>query len=465
MVRTLQVRFVRTAMIAITVLLLVVVCAISGINTYRTYTDVKQLADMLLDNRGIPDMGMMEPGGPGRGGMAKDSEFAADSGSDFVTDSDSEYATDPDSDYAMDPEDWDESDDADDGDDRGWFRGGRRISPDHAMSTRYFLVLFAEDGTVLKTDTSKIYSISSQKAQEMAQEVLAGGKESGLTERFLYKMKKTDDGATVVFMDVSSELSSVLSVIVISFVIAAIGWTLMLLLVIALSKKAITPIAENIVRQKQFVTNAGHELKTPLAIIMANTEALELYTGESKWTRNIKDQTKRLSGLMQNLLTLSKMDEPDLKLPKEDWDLGKLLAESAAPFEEPALSKKIRFTVDAEPVMVHANRDSMGQLLGILFDNAVKYTPEGGRISAAIRTENRQVVLEQRNSIDPKDAVEDPGRLFDRFYRSDSSRNRKKGGYGIGLSAARAIAQANGAEISAVYEDQETIVFRVKIMV
>jgi signal transduction histidine kinase len=107
----------------------------------------------------------------------------------------------------------------------------------------------------------------------------------------------------------------------------------------------------------------------------------------------------------------------------------------------------------------------MGQLLGILFDNAVKYTPEGGRISAAIRTENRQVVLEQRNSIDPKDAVEDPGRLFDRFYRSDSSRNRKKGGYGIGLSAARAIAQANGAEISAVYEDQETIVFRVKIMV
>ena len=331
MVRTLQVRFVRTAMIAITVLLLVVVCAISGINTYRTYTDVKQLADMLLDNRGIPDMGMMEPGGPGRGGMAKDSELAADSGSDFVTDSDSEYATDPDSDYAMDPEDWDESDDADDGDDRGWFRGGRRISPDHAMSTRYFLVLFAEDGTVLKTDTSKIYSISSQKAQEMAQEVLAGGKESGLTERFLYKMKKTDDGATVVFMDVSSELSSVLSVIVISFVIAAIGWSLMLLLVIALSKKAITPIAENIVRQKQFVTNAGHELKTPLAIIMANTEALELYTGESKWTRNIKDQTKRLSGLMQNLLTLYKMDEPDLKLPKEDWDLGKLLAESAAP--------------------------------------------------------------------------------------------------------------------------------------
>jgi signal transduction histidine kinase len=213
------------------------------------------------------------------------------------------------------------------------------------------------------------------------------------------------------------------------------------------------------------VTNAGHELKTPLAIIMANTEALELYTGESKWTRNIKDQTKRLSGLMQNLLTLSKMDEPDLKLPKDEFDLGKLLIESAAPFEEPARKKKIRFSVDAAPVTVRANRDSMGQLLGILFDNAVKYTPEGGVISAGIRTENKYVILEQRNSIDPADAVEDPGRLFERFYRSDSSRTRKKGGYGIGLSAARAIAQANGAEIGAMYTDQETIVFSVIIMV
>lgn len=438
MVKTLQVRFVKTAMIAITVLLLVVIGAISGIYTYRTYTDVTQLADMLLENRGVPDMGdmgMMNPGGPGRGSVAAD---------DF---------------------DWDDPDDMDDDDDMGWFHRDRRITPDHAMSARYFLVLFAEDGSVQKTDTSRIYSISEEKAQEMAQVVLTSGRESGLAERFLYKMRDEDDYTAVVFMDVSSQLSSVLSVIVISFVIAAIGWTLMLLLVIALSKKAITPIAENIVRQKQFVTNAGHELKTPLAIIMANTEALELYTGESKWTRNIKAQTQRLNVLMQNLLTLSRMDEPDLKLPMEDFDLGDLLRESAVPFEEPAREKKIQFTVDAAPVTIHANRDSMGQLLGILFDNAVKYTPEGGTITAAVRMENRQVVLEQKNSIDPASAVEDPGRLFERFYRSDSARDRKKGGYGIGLSAARAIAQANGAEISAMYPDQETIVFNVRKMV
>ena len=179
MVRTLQVRFVKTAMTAITVLLLVVILAISGINTYRIYADVKALEDMLLDNRGLPDMGMTNPGGPGR--------------------------------------------------------RNRRITPDRAMSARYFLVQLSEDGTVEKTDTSRIYSVSEEEAQEMAQTVIRSGKESGLTERFLYQTREVDDGTTVVFMDVSSQISSVLSVIVISFVIAGIGWALMLLLVIALS--------------------------------------------------------------------------------------------------------------------------------------------------------------------------------------------------------------------------------------
>ena len=244
MVRTLQVRFVKTAMTAITVLLLVVILAISGINTYRIYADVKALEDMLLDNRGLPDMGMTNPGGPGRGDIAEGGTERYEAETD-----------DTDADYAEDPDDLDSEwpDDMDDGEGRSWNRRNRRITPDRAMSARYFLVQLSEDGTVEKTDTSRIYSVSEEEAQEMAQTVIQRGKESGLTERFLYQTRKTDDDTIVVFMDVSSQISSVLSVIVISFVIAGIGWALMLLLVIALSKKAITPIAENIVRQKQFV--------------------------------------------------------------------------------------------------------------------------------------------------------------------------------------------------------------------
>ena len=239
---------------------------------------------------------------------------------------------------------------------------------------------------------------------------------------------------------------------------------LMFIFVSVLSRRAIAPIAENIVRQKQFVTNAGHELKTPLAIIMTNTEALELFNGESKWTRNIKAQTKRLSGLMQNLLTLSKMDEADLKLPMQYFDLGELIKEAAAPFEVPAHEKKLEFIIETPQIKVNANRDTIGQLIGILLDNAVKYTPEGGKITLTAFSEGKYAVLRQSNTIDPSDVEENPEKLFDRFYRRDEARTQKKGGYGIGLSAARAIAAANKAQISVCYNGQESIVFDVKMM-
>ena len=174
--------------------------------------------------------------------------------------------------------------------------------------------------------------------------------------------------------------------------------------------------------------------------------------------------TRRLNDLMQNLLTLSKMDEADLNLPMQNFDLGELVRESAAPFEEPAREKRQSLSVEAPEIAVKANRDSMGQLVGILLDNAVKYTPEGGEISVTVSREGNSVILREQNTIDPKDVEDNPERLFDRFYRRDEARTQKKGGYGIGLSAARAIAAANGAQISAAYREQN-IVFTVKLMV
>lgn len=159
------------------------------------------------------------------------------------------------------------------------------------------------------------------------------------------------------------------------------------------------------------------------------------------------------------------MDEADLNLPMEEFDLGELAAEAAAPFEEPAREKKLSFSVRTPSIRVKANRSTIGQLVGILLDNAVKYTPEGGEILVTARTEGKTVILEQSNTIDPADVEEDPERLFDRFYRRDEARTQKKGGYGIGLSAARAIAQANHAQIDVRYNGQESIVFTVKLMI
>ena len=228
----------------------------------------------------------------------------------------------------------------------------------------------------------------------------------------------------------------------------------------ALAARAIAPTALSIERQKQFVTNAGHELKTPLAIIQANTDALELYNGESKWTRNIRAQTVRLNGLMQNLLTLSRMDEDSLKLEKEVFAVDPLIQEVWDNFAEPAAGRKISVRImpdDSGEQSVCANRESLAQLLSILFDNAVKYTPRGGEIEVRTCAEAEEVRIIQSNTLsaEGKTAVipEDADRLFERFYRADSDRSRKKGGYGIGLSAARAIAGANGGKISASAEN------------
>ena len=415
MVRTLQIKFVKTAMTAISVLLLVVICAISGIYSFDVYTREKNTAEMLANNGGIPDFGKMKQ--------------------------DRRDRTEP-----MKPFD------------------GDRMSPDDVMAVRYFMVLYDADGVIESVDTGSIYSVTDEEAEEYGRQIIAGGRQSGIIGNFMYYLKDNGDGKTAAFVDVSSQISSILSVIVISLIIAAIAWILMFIFVSVLSRRAIAPIAENIVRQKQFVTNAGHELKTPLAIIMANTEALELFNGESKWTRNIKAQTGRLNDLMQNLLTLSKMDEADLNLPMQEFDLGALIGETAAPFEEPAREKGLRLSVETPEITVKANRDSVGQLIGILIDNAVKYTPEGGEISVTAFEEGGSVILREQNTVSPDDCEQNPERLFDRFYRRDEARTQKKGGYGIGLSAARAIAAANGGQISAVYMEQN-IVFTVKLKV
>lgn len=415
MVRTLQIKFVKTAMTAISVLLLAVICAISGIYSFDVYTKEKNTAEMLANSGGIPDFEKMKRDRPDREEFEKP------------------------------------------------FDGGR-MSPDDMMAVRFFVVRFDADGGIESADTGSIYSVTDEEAEEYGKKAAASGKQSGIIGNFMYFIKDNEDGKTAAFVDVSSQISSILSVIVISLIIAAAAWILMLVFVSALSRRAIAPIAENIVRQKQFVTNAGHELKTPLAIILANTEALELFNGESKWTRNIKAQTRRLNDLMQNLLTLSKMDEADLNLPMQDFDLGELVRESAALFEEPAREKRQSLSVETPEIAVKANRDSMGQLVGILLDNAVKYTPEGGEISVTVSREGNSVILREQNTVDPKDVEDNPERLFDRFYRRDEARTQKKGGYGIGLSAARAIAAANGAQINAAYREQN-IVFTVKLMV
>lgn len=336
---------------------------------------------------------------------------------------------------------------------------------DVTMSSRYFWVCMDSSGVIVETDMSHISSVTEDEAKEMAQKAAEQDADSGRLEGFRYTIQSTHDeqGSVAVFLDTTTQVYSMLRVLGLSVVIGLLCWLLMLVLVILLSKRAILPIARSMEKQRQFVTDAGHEIKTPLAIILANTDAMELHLGKNKWSKNIREQTMRLNGLMQNLLTLARMDENSAAFPSADFSAAHLLEESLHPFYEAAALKGIVIETDIQPdVMLHANRDNMARLISILMDNAVKYADAGGQIHVLLKKSNKTVVFQVKNTCAelPK---EEPEKLFDRFYRGDSARTQKNGGYGIGLSAARAIAKSNRGSIAAEYENQNTIVFTVKI--
>lgn len=408
MISTLRKKFTVTAMIAVTVLLLAILGAVNGVNAWTNAREADDLLGVLTESEAEAGRGPRElPMG------RRDGEL--------------------------------------------W---GRGPTEDSRMAALFFTVTAESDGTVNRIDLSRIASVTEEEAETLYAAV--GERTDGRVGAFRYRSVTRADGSRVtVFLDRSREWGDVLRVAALSALAGLVGWGLMLLFVMFLSKKAIEPVAENMEKQKRFVTDAGHELKTPLAIILANTEAMELRQGENKYTKNIRGQVERLSGLTQNLLTLARADEGQAPMNKAVFSLGELAEETARPFREPAELKSVTLSTEITPkIDIRANRPQIGQLISILLDNAVKYTPAGGAITLCVKKEGVKTVLQVKNTV--SDTSVPPERLFDRFYRADEARTQKSGGYGIGLSAARAIAQSHKGSLSAAYEG-DSIVFSFKL--
>ena len=333
------------------------------------------------------------------------------------------------------------------------------VTENDRMAALFFTAVTA-NGAVEQVDLNRMPSVTEAEATALVQAALDAGQQSGSTGSFRFAAQENREGKLVyVFLDGSARRQSVLRVAVLSLLAGAIGWGLMLLLVVLLSKRAIRPIAANMERQRQFVTDAGHELKTPLAIIQANTEAMELIQGENKWSRNIKAQVARLTDLTRNLLTLARAEETPSAGAIHDVDLSQLTQQQLQMFLPSMELKSITCQPQIAPDQtIQANGQQIGNLLSILLDNAVKYTPEGGKIRLQLGKEGKHVQLTLENDCEQLPQCE-PEQLFDRFYRGDSARTQKSGGFGIGLSAARVIAQQNRAELTARYEGQTRIAF------
>lgn len=333
------------------------------------------------------------------------------------------------------------------------------ITPETPFATRHFTVFFDGDGNVTQTFTESIYSISEETAIEYATDVVNGDKSRGWVSNYRYKVFSTDMGTGVVFVDGSMNRSALMQSTTIAGIVLLVCAALVLVLIFSLSKKAVKPIAESYEKQKQFVTDANHELKTPLTLILANVEIAEAELGKNEWLDDIRAEGNRMTELVNQLVALSRMDEYSNKMNMTEIAYGEMVTETVSEFEPLAKErgKSITATVERE-LTVSADEALLHRLVVILLDNAVKYCDVGGEISVTLRG-GRRTVLTVENTYAAVGETEFD-RLFDRFYRADKAR-KYTGGYGIGLSMAKAIVENHKGEISAYKKDGMHIGFKV----
>lgn len=338
-------------------------------------------------------------------------------------------------------------------------RQGFQMNPETPFETRYFIVKTDEHGGVSEIDTSHIAAVTSEDAKNYANVILKKGKENGYEGVYRYAIVKQANGYMLIFLDCRIQIQMAKNFLITSIGMSLFTLLLMFFLVSFFSKRAIKPIIENTEKQKQFITDAGHEIKTPIAIISADVDVLELTEGNNEWIESIRNQTTRLDKLVKNLLMLSKMEETHIKLSFSDFNLSETVYESANAFKAVANMQGKEFLLDVHPnIKIYGEESSIRQLVSILIDNAIKYANERGTIKITLSSYKKGSKLEVDNSTEDINEV-NLNRLFDRFYRDDSSRSRDTGGYGIGLSIAKSIVEAHNGKISVKSEDGKSVCF------
>lgn len=339
-----------------------------------------------------------------------------------------------------------------------------KFSPELPYESRYFTVLLDSSGNVSLADTGKIKAVSTETAIQYAKNAWTLGHASGFTGSYRYALKAHENGSIVVFLDCGRSLSSARSFLWTSLGISLAGFCLVFLLLYFLSARIVKPIAESYEKQRQFITDASHDLKTPITIIDADTSVLELEVGENEWLTDIQKQTKRLTGLTNDLVFLSRMEENGQHFHMIEFPLSDVIAETAQSYEALAASQGKTFALQADPLISFCGDEkAFRQLISLLLDNALKYSDENGSISLTLKKTDRSIRLSVYNTcglILPADLAH----LFDRFYRADKSRNSQTGGHGIGLSVAKAIVTAHKGTISAASADGHSLTITAKFV-
>lgn len=426
MIKRLQRKFIISAMAAVTIVLSIIMIIVNGVNYVNIIKSANNLLNILETNNGVFPM------------EEKDNPHAEDK------------------DEKKPPK--------------------MDISKEAPFQTRYFTVEITPEGNVYRIDTGKIAAISTETAKEYALELYNQNKTEGRRDCYIYRavnLKKaaadssnnaTKEGNVMyIFLNVENDLKNFYTFLWSSIAVSIIGIVFVLILIVVFSKRIVSPMAQSYEKQKTFITDASHEIKTPLAVIEANTEVVEIENGESQWTRSIKEQISRLSELTEKLVFLAKMDEERNTFVMTEFSLSKLAQEITEGFNGMAKAQNKKYTVSIDSdIGVKADEKAIKQLLSILIENAFKYSDREGNIAVTVKKNGKYKEIEVRNTADNLKKG-DLSILFERFYRLDSSRNSNTGGSGIGLSIAKAIAEAHKGKIKAYSLDGKEIVLKVSM--
>lgn len=347
-------------------------------------------------------------------------------------------------------------------------------TPEFAYQIRFFSVLVNAGGYVEKIDIQHIASFSEKEAIDYARTTVAEARENGTKQGFFkknrasyaYMIQPNDDGSfLIVILDCTRDVAAVASFMRYSLWFGLGCVILYVIILAAMCNVAIRPFVRNMENQKRFITNAGHELKTPIAIISANAEAIEMLNGQSQWTDSILKQVRRLSNLIQDLIMLSKMGErSQVDLVITDVNLSETVHAVADSFQQLAVdAEKTLTTAIADGIHVKGDSKCLYELVNILVDNAVKYCDDKGTIDVSLRRGRlgKGAIIAVTNTYADGTNV-DYSRFFERFYRGDTSHNSQKAGYGIGLSMAEELTKLMGGKINVSYKAQR-ITFTVRL--
>lgn len=323
------------------------------------------------------------------------------------------------------------------------------------FESRYFIVTESTDGELLSLNMDHIISISPVEALTIVQEIKQAGESRGFQGDLRYGVRQTGDVISYLFLDCRRDLDTFRNSLIANCLISLLGLLAVFGLMVVFSGRMVKPVAESYEKQKRFISAAGHELRTPITIISADAELLGMEVGENEWLQDIVTQSGRMSELTNSLLTLSRMDEGREPMQMIEFPVSDIVEETAASFEVLAQASGKTIEMDIEPMrsMVGAEK-SIRQLVSILMDNAVKYST--GTISVSLKQQGGETCIMVENSAEPVSEAQ-LSQFFDRFYRTENSRNSETGGYGLGLAIAKSIVDSHKGNITASAPQEGTV--------